>query len=138
MDATKRRQLIAKVKIAQQQLALDDDTYRVLLVRVAGKNSATKLTEAEFARVLAEMQRLGFAPKGSGKPPRRSSADPLMRKIGALLADMDLDWPYAHALGKRMYGVDRVQWLSDEHMRGVIAALVKKQQKLKGERHGNG
>ncbi len=133
MDAAKRKQLIAKVKIAQQQLALDDDTYRALLVRVAGKNSATKLTEAEFARVLAEMQRLGFAPKGGGKPPRRESADPLMKKIGALLADMDLGWHYAHALAKRMYGVDRVQWLTDAHMRGVIAALVKKQQKMGGQ-----
>lgn len=44
MDAqAQRRKLIAKIKIGQQQLGLDDATYRALLLRVSGKNSCTKL-----------------------------------------------------------------------------------------------
>ncbi|MFV2030617.1 gp16 family protein [Neisseria sp. S1] len=128
----KRKRLIAKIKIAQQQLGLDDAVYRTMLVRVTGKNSCTKLSAAELQRVAAEMDRLGFRHKGGIRPNRRRSADPMMRKIGALLADMHLHWAYAHALAKRMYSVDRVEWLDDEHMRGVIAALVKKQQKENG------
>lgn len=128
----RRNAMIAKIKIGQKELVMDDDAYRSLLVRVTGQDSCTKLNEAQLSAVLREMERLGFAAKGRQTPSRRASADPLMRKIGALLADMDLSWNYAHALAKRMYRVDRVQWLTDEHMRGVVAALVKKQQKLKG------
>ena len=59
-----RRAMIAKIKIAQKQLGMDDDVYRELLHRMAGKRSCTELTATELARVLREMERLGFAPAG--------------------------------------------------------------------------
>ena len=43
----RRKKLIAKVKIAQQQLGLDDDTYRALLEGAVGKRSAAKMDEKE-------------------------------------------------------------------------------------------
>ena len=62
MDAkAQRRKLIAKIKIGQQQLGLDDDTYRALLVRVTGANSCTKLDMRGLEAVAAELAKLGFA-----------------------------------------------------------------------------
>ena len=46
-----RRAMIAKIKIAQKQLGMDDDVYRELLHRMAGKRSCTELTATELARV---------------------------------------------------------------------------------------
>ena len=37
-----RRALIAKIKIAQKELGLDDATYRAVLERVTGKRSCTE------------------------------------------------------------------------------------------------
>lgn len=119
-----RRALIAKIKIAQKQLDLDDDTYRAMLMRVAGANSCTKMDMRQLEAVLAELVAKGFAPtKKHTAPKRRSSADAMMGKIGALLADGKKPWAYAHAMAKRMFGVDRVEWLTDEHMHKLVAAL---------------
>ena len=83
-----RRALIAKIKIAQKQLDLDDDTYRAMLMRVAGANSCTKMDMRQLEAVLAELVAKGFAPTKKHTPPkRRNSADAMMGKIGALLAD---------------------------------------------------
>lgn len=120
-----RRPLIAKIKIAQKQLGMADDAYRALLLRVGGADSCTKLGVAQLEAVLAEMQRMGFKPtKSAGcRPNRRSSADAMMRKVEALLLDNGWSWNYAHGTAKRMFGVDRVEWLSDDHMHKLVAAL---------------
>lgn len=126
MKSDNRKAMIAKIKIAQKELDMADDAYRAMLVRVTGKDSCAKMAAAELEQVLAEMRRMGFVPAGKNhgmRPHRRSSADPMMRKIEALLADGGLHWNYAHAMAKRMFGVDQVQWLSDGHMHKLVAAL---------------
>ncbi|MCS4534262.1 gp16 family protein [Neisseria montereyensis] len=123
---TSRNAMIAKIKIAQKELNMADDAYRAMLMRITGKNSCTKMTEGELDKVIAEMQRMGFRPQVNqyGKRPNcRSDADPMMRKIAALLAEGNLPWNYAHAMAKRMFGVDRVQWLSHGNMHKLVAAL---------------
>lgn len=119
-----RRGLIAKIKIAQASLGLDDATYRALLERVCGKRSCTQMNVRELEAVLAELKSKGFVPKAKHKrPSSRRSADAMMSKVEALLADNGLPWNYAHGMAKKMFGVDRVQWLSDEHLHKLIAAL---------------
>lgn len=120
-----RRSLIAKIKIAQKELGLDDPTYRAVLVRVTGKTSCTDCSIPELERVAEDMRLHGFKPKnGAGRRPnRRDSADPMMRKIEALLLDNGWPWNYAHGTAKRMFGVDRVEWLSDGNMHKLVAAL---------------
>lgn len=120
-----RRPLIAKIKIAQKQLGMTDDAYHSLLLRVGGADSCTKLAFPKLEAVLAEMRRMGFKPtKSAGRRPnRRDSADPMMRKIEALLLDNGWSWNYAHGIAKRMFGVDRVEWLSDSNMHKLVAAL---------------
>ena len=71
MDDTRRRAMVAKIKIAQKELDMDDDTYRAVLLRVTGKNSSTRLDAAELDAVLREMCRLGFVPRPAAyvRPP---------------------------------------------------------------------
>ena len=49
-----RRAMIAKIKIAQKDLAMDDAAYRALLTRVTGKNSAAVLDKGELEAVIAK------------------------------------------------------------------------------------
>ena len=141
MDAkAQRRKLIAKIKIGQQQLGLDDDTYRALLVRVTGANSCTKLDMRGLEAVAAELGKQGFAAKKADKgrrPSRRDSADAMLRKIEALLSELGYHWNYAHAMARGMFQVDRVEWLTDAHLHKLVAALqIHANRKKKGA--GNG
>ena len=134
-----RRKLIAKIKIGQQQLGLDDSTYRALLMRVGGQDSCTKLDIHGLEKVLVELAAKGFAPaaKGGAAPKRRDSADAMMRKVGALLAELGYHWNYAHAMARGMFKVDRVEWLTDEHLHKLVAALqMHANRKKKETAHG--
>ena len=120
-----RRSLIAKIKIAQKELGLDDATYRAVLLRVTGKSSCTECGIPELERVAEDMRQHGFKPKNSAgrRPNRRDSADQMMRKIEALLLDNGWSWNYAHGTARKMFKVDRVEWLSDGNMHKLVAAL---------------
>ena len=74
---------IAKIKMAQKFLNMDDDTYRALLLRLTGKDSATNLTEAQQTTVLREMERLGWKPIRSNQYKK-----PASRKIAMLWKDL--------------------------------------------------
>ena len=75
--------------------------------------------------MVEDLRQHGFAPKKTAgrRPNRRSSADPMMRKIEALLLDNGWSWNYAHGTAKKMFKVDRVEWLSDGNMHKLVAAL---------------
>ena len=75
-----RRKAIAKLHVAKARLALTDDSYRAILRRVAGIDSAAQANDAQLAALLAEMRRLGFAD-------RRLSDDAQVRKEGVFLKD---------------------------------------------------
>ena len=67
-----RRALIAKIKIAQKELGLDDGTYRAVLERVTGKRSCTECSIPELERVVEDLRQHGFMPKktaATAKPP---------------------------------------------------------------------
>lgn len=126
-DAIRRRQL-AQIHIAKSDLGLDDDTYRAMLVDVAGVDSAAKLNAKQRAAVLERFKEKGWVNKkqSRGKSPSTAiSKEPLMSKIGALLADMKLPWSYANGIAKQMYKVSRVDWCNQNQLRGIITALVK-------------
>ena len=53
---------LSKIHIAKKDLGLDDETYRALLVRVAGVRSAKDLNPRQTGAVLAEFARLGWEP----------------------------------------------------------------------------
>lgn len=128
-----RKKLIATIKIAQKQLNLDDSTYRAVLIRTTNKRSCTEMTQGQLRAVLKEMKRLGFESVSKHKrPPIRPAASNMLAKVEALLADNNLPWSYAHAVAKRMFHVDRVQWLSNQNLHKLIAAL-----QIHADRKGN-
>lgn len=80
-----RRAMLAKIHVAKKQLALTDDSYRDLLRRITGAESAAGLDDAQLDQVLGEFKRLGFkAPKGA----RPRSGKPQVRMIYAVWKDM--------------------------------------------------
>jgi len=127
-----RNKQLSKIHIAKKDLGLDDDTYRAMLVRVVGKSSSKDLTPLEVAKVLQELERLGFKPKrGRAKPKPAADRAKLVGKIEAQLASAGRQWEYGDGIAKRLYKVEKVEWLNPEQLRGVVTALAKD-----AKRHG--
>ena len=123
----RRKKLIAKVKISQQQLGMDDDTYRDLLEGSVGKRSAAKLNEKELTTVIEVMKSKGFQDQSNGheadKPDVTEAKQALVSKIEALLADGNKPWRYAEAMAERMFNRKRIQWLNTDQLHRLVAAL---------------
>jgi len=77
-----RTKQIAKIHVAKRQLALTEESYRDVLRRVSGRDSAADLDERGLTRVLEEFKRLGF------RDARRRSARPQVRMIRAVWGDL--------------------------------------------------
>ena len=78
-------------------------------------------------------------PSAGGEPKRtvRMEGQPCeaqLRKVYALLTDMGLSWEYGDSMTERMYKQKRVEQLQPGELRGLIAALTKRQQKHGGRR----
>ena len=125
-----RKTQLAKIHMAAKQKGLDEATYRALLVRITGKDSAAKMTAEERALVIAEFVRLGFKDvQRAGRKrqwpgqPKNLDEVPMLRKVHALLADAKRPWAYAHNTAKQMYGIDRVEFLNQHQLHLLVAAL---------------
>lgn len=121
-----RRAQIAKIKLAQKGLGMDEDTYRALLQRVTGRTSSGQMTRQQRDQVLAEFGRLGWKAKaGKEWPDRPKNTDqvPMLKKVEALLASAKRPWSYAHATARKMFGVDRLEFLKHDQLHRLVAAL---------------
>ncbi|MCL1550485.1 gp16 family protein [Xanthomonas nasturtii] len=130
MQSSTRKTQLAKIHLAAKQKGLDEATYRALLVRITGKDSAAKMTAEERALVIAEFVRLGFKDvQRTGRKrqwpgePKNLSEVPMLRKVQALLADAKRPWSYAHSTAKQMYQIDRVEFLNQDQLHRLVAAL---------------
>lgn len=128
MDARRRVEL-ARIHVQAKQLGLDEDTYRALLLRETGRESAADLNARERGKVLNELSHaLGqkrYAPPYPGRPHnlRSPSAPRELKKIEAFLAESGRPWSYADAIAKRVAKVDCCAWLTPDGARKVLAAL---------------
>jgi len=140
MTPKTRSALVQKIKIAQKQLQIDDDSYRAILKHYGGAvladgetPSSTKLDASGLENVLARMRELGFVdtrPNHAGpKPQGAASKQALLDKIDAYLAEAGKPTAYAVGMAKRMYKVERLEWLGIGQLRGIVAALEKAAQK---------
>jgi len=134
-----RKGLIAKVKIAQKQLGIDDDLYRDMLVgQFGGRTSATELTIGELEELVASLKAKGA--RFTKRPPVRAGGRKLASGIEA--AKMRALWislynlgvvrdPSEQALanfarrvsGGRDRGVAALQWLDGGQAVKVVEAL---------------
>ncbi|MBF0546202.1 MAG: regulatory protein GemA [Candidatus Riflebacteria bacterium] len=128
-DESKINQIKA-IKAAQKQLGMDDDTYRAMLVNLAGVDSSTKLDFAGRMRVLDFLNgrsvRKVFVQFANTDDPERGK---LLKKIGAMLSNTDRNADYGHAMAKRMFKIDRVEWLAPKQLCGLIGELEQDQRR---------
>lgn len=134
-----RQGFYAKVKIAQKQLGLDDDTYRAKIAGLYdGKTSITQLSISELEDFIQHLKADGA--KFTKRPPMRAGKRPLadgaeINKIRALWISLYnlgvVRDPSEQALinfakrvsGGRNKGKAALQWLTGEDTVKVIEAL---------------
>ena len=110
----------------------DDSAYRALLMRCAGVTSSKDIHSVDKAdEVIRGMRKLGFPSLTKvGKAPGNLANEPMLQKIEALLADMQLPWAYAEKIaenitgGKKPEAIKRLAWVREtKHLVGIVAAL---------------
>ncbi|MBY0574685.1 MAG: regulatory protein GemA [Undibacterium sp.] len=125
---------IKTVHAAIRDLAMDDTTYRALLLRVTGKTSSKECTSRERQLLLEEFTRLGWKQKakkaGRALPKVAEDRMPRMRKIEALLAEAERPWAYLKPLVENL-GKSDIAFCDGADLSKIIAALV-----IDAQRHG--
>lgn len=80
-----RNRMIAKLHVAKKALALTEESYRDVLRRATGRDSAAAMTEPQIEAALREFRRLGFT-----DTPRRgpTSKHAQIRMVHAVWAEI--------------------------------------------------
>jgi phage gp16-like protein len=138
-----RRSRIAKIHIAKKELALVDESYRALLLRVTGFESCKDCSESQLDAILKEFHRLGYESKKRAMSARAEHA--YHRMIFSLWSALK---PFVQhhseaalrSFVKRQTGHDAVQFLGPEDANDVIeglkAWLARERDKRDGKRNG--
>lgn len=120
--------LIGIIKAAQQYLKLDDETYRSILVRMTGKDSAKKLTLDELSQVRDYLHDQGYPRKSKRNYGRRpnvpATREAILSKIEASLSEAKRPWSYAEAMAKRMFEREKIEWLTFDELSNLMKALI--------------
>lgn len=134
MKTDNRLRLIKLIHVARRELAMDEDTYRLLLSGMQGLGGATStadLSVPNLYRVLEQLKQRGFKVRPSKKQ-RPLAADDQSKKIRALWLTLhglgEVRDPSEEALAKfvlKMTGVQALQWLGSEQASQVIENLKK-------------
>ncbi|MGA8147803.1 MAG: regulatory protein GemA [Gallionellaceae bacterium] len=137
-----RRKQLGEIHLLAAALGMDtsDESagseYRSMLFAITRQHSAAGLDwrcrkmVLDHLRSLAQMRGIKPVNKNAGKPSNvKPELQPLMGKVGALLADMKLPWKYAAAILRRQSKLDRLEWANAEQLGALIASLAKKQKK---------
>lgn len=134
-DAQRRAEL-GVIHAAAHELGMAEDVYRSMLDRVTGLRSAKDMDGRQRQAVMDELRRLGarqslrnsdrahLQRKFRGAPKSVApEVKALIGKVGALLADSQREWAYAHGMARRMFKSERVEWLRSDQIHKLIAAL---------------
>jgi phage gp16-like protein len=131
---TDHQHRIMLIKMGQAQLMWDDAQYRAQLYALTGKSSCTEMHAAEHAKVIEHLQASGAQLKWDKRRQQKITAEraPLIAKIRILLMHLGCaPDSYADGIAKRMYRVDRYEWLDPKQLIGIITALSKRVQALR-------
>lgn len=137
-NAEAKRRDIQLIHIAKQQLGLDEETYRAMLMSVGGKSSSSELDIKGRKAVLDHLKACGFKPTRAQRPGQTHRAlaaekQPIEAKIGAQLKALGAEWPYAYAIARRLYPeVTRFEFLTVEQLGKVSGALARTINSRKG------
>ena len=133
----------AVIHIAKAQVGMDDNEYRDLLGSV-GVKSSVGLNNKTFSHVMTQFKKLGFKSKSKTRASRKINSVPkekkqLMRKLEAIILDMDLTWNYVDAIARSRFKVDAVQWLNSGDLYKLVQMMVihqKRNLKVRPKRRG--
>ncbi|MEX2450930.1 MAG: regulatory protein GemA [Rhodospirillales bacterium] len=124
MTSPLRKSLIQKIHVAKGVLGWDEALYRAALVTQTGKNSSTKLSDAELQSFYGFMKKNGFKPKPSSK---KREVHAKIVALWAALYDLGVvrnpSDDALNAFVKRLAGVERLPWLTTDKANPVIEAL---------------
>lgn len=126
-DADMRRRELAALHIAKKELAIDDDTWKLMLFTLERVESSAELDMAGRRRVLDHLRKRGFkrvsnAPaRPAGHKPqvtadRQALIDEIERRLGSR------PWQYARAMAERMFKL-QLEWCGPDQLRRIVAAL---------------
>lgn len=120
--------LLAKVHIAKKELKLVDESYRAILARVTGKDSAASCDVHQLEAILAEFRRLGWKPKtavGSAysNRPYVRKVYAVWREAGQVGAVTSASKDALRAFVRRQTGKDAPEFLSPAQANSVTEAL---------------
>lgn len=131
--SARRRAQLAAIHILRKELGMDHETYVAVLRRIADADTSATLDAGARSRVLDELRRLrgdsvrrtrNAVPAAHAPRAMREETAAMIGKVGAILADAGRDWNYAHGLARRMFRVQRAEWLTPEQLHRLIAALA--------------
>ncbi|MBI9093160.1 MAG: DUF1018 domain-containing protein [Desulfobacterium sp.] len=132
---------IALIHVAKKQVGMTEAEYRDLLASV-NVESSKALNTKTFADVMEQFKKLGFKTKSKRRYrrvdnlPRGKQA--LMKKLEAMLLDMDLPWAYADSITMKRFKnadgspIEKAQWLDDGDLYKLVQMIVI-HQKRKGK-----
>ncbi|KIX15026.1 phage protein GemA/Gp16 family protein [Dethiosulfatarculus sandiegensis] len=124
-----RRALLAKVHIGKKSLCWSDDEYRDILRARYGRDSASKLSNAQLFDLCAHFARHGVDYKGKKKSKKGAYYNipettpyyhqklyilALWNKLGWKISGIDLRC-------KKQFGVDKLTWLNDQYSLQTLA-----------------
>ncbi|EMF7386089.1 regulatory protein GemA [Vibrio parahaemolyticus] len=124
--------LLKLVQIGKRELAMDDDTYRAMLVNITGQNSAKNLSQWQLSKVLDHLKGLGFKPKQKKPQPKALEVTKIkaiwitMHKQGFVRngSDAAID-AYVRRMTTRSNGrgIERAMWLKPYQAAEVLESL---------------
>jgi len=122
------------IHIAKSQLMMNDEEYRSIL-KPFGVSTSKDLTPLQYEVLLRKFRADGFILTGKKKSYRNHSKAvwdkaPMLKKIGALLSTMKLEWNYADSIAKHMFKVDVTSWCTPAQLHSIVAALEYKKRKV--------
>lgn len=133
MKTTRQRQ-IAQIHIAKKDLGMDDDTYRAMLMGVAGVDSSSKLDYAGMTKVLKHLRASGFAAKAGGNEwgfvfkltlGRQRHAKKIYRLAQRLgTADQPKSKAYIEGIAAQMAGTTKpLEFCDEDDLHKIVQAL---------------
>jgi phage gp16-like protein len=123
------RKRIALLHIARAQIGMSDEDYRAMLGSF-GVASSVDLSTRQFAQVMDRMKAGGFEGRSDGPPgaPRIPSVETQKRrmivKMDQVLGEIGAGFEYADGMARRMFDVEKVQWLEVGQLYKVLQALM--------------
>jgi phage gp16-like protein len=122
-----RRKTIGIIHGFAKRIGMEDDVRREMQKRVTGESSTAEMSQVQLEQVIAELKRIegqpGFKFNVHQDEPKNLAKRPMLRKIAALLAGTGRPWSYVHGIAKKMFKTARVDWLRDDELHKVVAAL---------------